>query len=308
MQSYADEIDWLKQKVNENSASMLYARLADRYLEIKEVDRAIEFAEKGVLLHPHYATARFILAKCYFENNQFDEANKHLKEALTADPTFLGALDLQSELLKRLSDLEKVELNYNLMLSIDPFNDDIHQKLYDLQHGEAEPIVNFESDAEPDDFLESGITQPVEHTEQPDQVMDDVILESPLQDSEFESQFDFDEPSSDPIIDESFADVLPESEASQPETLENPFEDFDDQIKDFDESSIGDEVKDFKESSIDEPLKDFDESTFDEQVDELDKQSPNVHADDVAEHPVYDQKVDILFLYICFDQSRIDRR
>ena len=62
MQSYADEIDWLKQKVNENSASMLYARLADRYLEIKEVDRAIEFAEKGVLLHPHYATARFILA------------------------------------------------------------------------------------------------------------------------------------------------------------------------------------------------------------------------------------------------------
>jgi len=122
MSSYADEIDWLKKLAADNSASMLYARIADQYLQMKEIDRAIEFANKGVLLHPHYATARYVLAKCFFENSQFDEANKHLKEALAVDPEHLGALNLQGDLFKRLDDLPSVEKNYRRILEIDPLN------------------------------------------------------------------------------------------------------------------------------------------------------------------------------------------
>jgi len=52
MQNYASEIDWLRKKVSENPASMLHTRLAERFLLINEVDRAVELAEKGVILHP----------------------------------------------------------------------------------------------------------------------------------------------------------------------------------------------------------------------------------------------------------------
>ena len=230
MQSYADEIAWLKQKVAENSASMLYARLADRYLQIKEVDRAIEFAEKGVLLHPHYATARYVLAKCYFENSQFDEANKHLKEALAADPNFLGALDLQSELLKRLRESERVEQNYALMLDIDPFNDDVHQKLHDLHQADLEPENIVEPGFEPDDFLESGISHYSENVEHLDHEIDEVIPDAPLQDIENDEQLNFDAPDSESVIEEPFADMFPEPafESAQPANDDNPFEDFND--------------------------------------------------------------------------------
>ena len=88
MQNIASEIEWLKQKLNENPTSMLHARLADRYLELKEVDRAIEHAEKSVALYPHYATGRYVLAKCYYNGKQFDRANSNLKEALATDPSY----------------------------------------------------------------------------------------------------------------------------------------------------------------------------------------------------------------------------
>ncbi len=227
MQSYASEIDWLKSKVSENSASMLYPRLADRYLQINEHERAIEYAEKGVLLHPHYATARFIMAKCYYNNSQFDEANKHLKEALAVDPEHLGALNLQCELLKRLGDLEKVKENYNLMLDIDPFNEDIHQKLYDLQY--AEPAGESteampESSFEPDDFLESGVSETADFLNRFEQGKEDVE-ETPLPDLEHDLETSLDK-SLDDSIDATFPDFQSDVETAPMEPEANPFEDF----------------------------------------------------------------------------------
>ena len=134
MHSYAEEIEWLKQKVSKNPASMLYARLAERYLQIHEIERAVEFAEKCVVLHPSYSTGRYVLAKCFFQRKQYDEAHKNLREALATDPDYIAALDLQGELLRNLGDYEKVETNYQHILEIDPIDDSVHQRMHELTH------------------------------------------------------------------------------------------------------------------------------------------------------------------------------
>ncbi|RPI03524.1 MAG: hypothetical protein EHM72_01300 [Calditrichaeota bacterium] len=135
MQKYVGEIDWLRKKVHENPSSMLYSRLAERYLLLKEFDRAVEFAEKGAILHPHYPTARYVLAKCYFERQQFDLANGNLKEALADDPFHPASLKLQNELFKRLGDIEKMKSNIVQMLEIDPIDDQLARQLSELENG-----------------------------------------------------------------------------------------------------------------------------------------------------------------------------
>lgn len=134
MQSYAGEIEWLKAKVSENPASMFYSRLADRYLQIHNIEQAMECAEKSVLLHPHDATARYVLAKCCYTHNDFEKADKHLHEALLAEPNHLAALSLQCELLRNSGDVAGVEENYSRIIDLDPFDDTIHQKIYNLKH------------------------------------------------------------------------------------------------------------------------------------------------------------------------------
>jgi len=222
MSSYADEIDWLKKLAADNSASMLYARIADQYLQMKEIDRAIEFANKGVLLHPHYATARYVLAKCFFENSQFDEANKHLKEALAVDPEHLGALNLQGDLFKRLDDLPSVEKNYRRILEIDPLNKEILRNLDEL-HQDVEQ-VGVIPDFEPDDSLDSGLSHPAKEELQTEEIGDDIISESPLDEFDFGETASTETATSETL--EGFDDFFPDAEPAAEAVEENPFEDF----------------------------------------------------------------------------------
>jgi tetratricopeptide (TPR) repeat protein len=137
MQNYAGEIDWLRKKVSENPSSMLHTRLAERFLLIKEVDRAVELAEKGVILHPLYPTARYVLAKCFYERRQYDLANKSLKETLAVDSRHPAALNLSNEMMKRLGDIDQLRANLNQLLEIDPIDDRVRQKLSALDQQEA---------------------------------------------------------------------------------------------------------------------------------------------------------------------------
>lgn len=146
MTNISSEIEWLKSKVKENPASMLYARLADRYLQMHEIDQAIEYAEKGAVLHPNYATIKYVLAKCYYERREYDSANRTLKEAIAVDPNFLSALNLQTELLQNLGQISAIESNYNRMLSIDPINNEILNKLDTLKSEQVLSEASFSLD------------------------------------------------------------------------------------------------------------------------------------------------------------------
>ena len=129
MQSMTNEIQWLKTKVKKSESASLMARLADRYLEVQELDKALDFAQKAVDANPGYPTAHFILAKCHYQRTDYEKSENQVKETLLLDPAFLGALKLQSELETRVSNFDAVHETYLRILNFDPLNSDIAEKL-----------------------------------------------------------------------------------------------------------------------------------------------------------------------------------
>jgi tetratricopeptide (TPR) repeat protein len=110
--NYAAEVKALTQHLGAHPESMIFARLADRYLHLHEVEKAVEICQRGLRNHPSYASAHFILAKCYLALNQFDEAEKHLKHIISQDPQFLNAHKTYGDLMAKmgLSSRERLSL------------------------------------------------------------------------------------------------------------------------------------------------------------------------------------------------------
>ena len=129
MQSMTNEIQWLLNKIKKSKASFLTARLADRYIEVQELDKALDYAQQAVDSNPGYATAHYILAKCHYQRTEYDNSENEVNETLRLDPTYLGALKLKSELETRLSDFDAVHTTYQKILTHDPMNKDIADKL-----------------------------------------------------------------------------------------------------------------------------------------------------------------------------------
>ena len=221
MQNYANEIEWLQAKITENPASMFYARLADRYLQMNEIDQAIEYAEKSTVMNPHDATARYILAKCRIQQEQYEKADKNLQELLAVEPHHLAALATQAELYQAQGERQQAEQSYNRIIDLDPFDDSIHQKIYDLRQepestaGTLEEDWNFDLAPEAEEK-----TQSVDESEFQSTDTDEIPYESR---SEWTDEF-------------SEAEEFPAETAEKTSFEEDPFSDFE-EMPPTDESS-----------------------------------------------------------------------
>ncbi|NOY61094.1 MAG: tetratricopeptide repeat protein [Calditrichaeota bacterium] len=139
IENYSEEISWLKGQLNLNPKSMLFARLAERYLQMDEIDQAINVCKRGLIIHGDYATAHLVLARCYIKNQQFDEAVRELKNVLDYDPKALSAHKLYSELMQKIGQEETAKSSYQKMLDIDPLDDHVKSLLTELPANEGPP-------------------------------------------------------------------------------------------------------------------------------------------------------------------------
>jgi len=114
------EIKKLNEKLQQNPSSMLFARLADRYLALNEIEKAIDICQSGLRHHPDYSSAYFVLAKCYFARKQYDEAERRLKRVLRLEPTFLQAHKLYSDLMAEIGWTQSSHTSLRRMHEIDP--------------------------------------------------------------------------------------------------------------------------------------------------------------------------------------------
>lgn len=134
--NYTDEIQALTQRLEDNPESMLFARLADRYLKMKEIDRAKELCLKGLKNHPDYATAHFVLAKIHYTQKQFDEAEKRLKKVFLLEPNFLAAHKMYADLMIEIGWQKSSEMSLRRILEFDPLDKNIRQQIEKLAAGE----------------------------------------------------------------------------------------------------------------------------------------------------------------------------
>ena len=91
-------ISQLESKLARQPHSPLFARLAGEYFNAGKIEEAKELCISGLRQYPSYATANFVLAKCYASEKNYSLAEKHLQHALVWLPTCASLDTFQKEL------------------------------------------------------------------------------------------------------------------------------------------------------------------------------------------------------------------
>ncbi len=110
----------LEARLKDNPKSLIFARLADLYLEDKRIPEAIQLCTEGLKNHPSYVTGHFILAKAYLANQENENAETSLKNVLSHDREYLSAYLLLGDLMKNMGWENKAATYYREILAIDP--------------------------------------------------------------------------------------------------------------------------------------------------------------------------------------------
>lgn len=159
--SLKEEIKYLEAKIDKNPASILFARLADVYLQSDRLEDAIGLCEKGIKKYPYYVTGHYILGKCYLKKKLFDQAEKELKRVLLFDPKYIAAHRDYGELMAQIGWNNTCEMSYEEILRIDPFNEKARLRLEELREQLAlspEPQREDEEEMEFDEVEENILT------------------------------------------------------------------------------------------------------------------------------------------------------
>ncbi len=128
-----EEVRYLEGKLSENVDSILFARLADVYLQMDRIDDAIELCEKNIKKHPYYVTGHYVLGKCYLRKKLFDQAEKELKRVLLFDPKYIAAHRDYGELMAQIGWHNTCETSYEEIIRVDPFNEQAKRRLEELK-------------------------------------------------------------------------------------------------------------------------------------------------------------------------------
>ncbi|HDQ44316.1 MAG TPA: tetratricopeptide repeat protein [bacterium] len=130
-------ISHLEARLRDNPKSLIFAWLADLYLEENRIPEAIQSCTDGIRQHPYYVTGHFVLAKAYLANQEHENAEAALKNVLSHDREFLSAHLLLGDLMKTLGWENKAAVHYRDILSIDPAEDVARERLGALSEAQT---------------------------------------------------------------------------------------------------------------------------------------------------------------------------
>lgn len=137
----SSEIEKLERRCAENPHGLTFAPLAEAYRKHGDLDRALEVLRAGRELHPDYIPASIVLGRCHLDRGEFAEAERSFAHVLTLDPENVIALKALADLAEREGRGVQAERWLNLLLAVDPSNEEARGQLDRLRTGEATPAV-----------------------------------------------------------------------------------------------------------------------------------------------------------------------
>ncbi len=159
------ETEWLQKRLDDNPHSILFARLADRYLDAGDINRAINVCDKGLEYYPGYATGLFVYAKCLLRKTEYEEAEKQLKKVLAINPDNLLALKLYGDLMAEMGWSRTAEECYKKIMDLDPLETNIRAKVPgSMESGQKPPMPG------------KPASEPMDHTEIDDKSIDNLFM------------------------------------------------------------------------------------------------------------------------------------
>jgi tetratricopeptide (TPR) repeat protein len=131
-------LEKLEKICSKNPTSILFARLAEGFLQQGHVKRAAEIARQGLRYRPSYVAGHVVMGKCHFAVGHFEEARQEFQKVLQLDSDHpsalwhLGQIDLQfgwDDLALR---------HFELALILDPLNRKIAKQIAQLKADAAD--------------------------------------------------------------------------------------------------------------------------------------------------------------------------
>ncbi|MCK4234118.1 tetratricopeptide repeat protein [candidate division WOR-3 bacterium] len=136
------EIEKLSERLAKDPKSLVFSSLANAYRKNNMIDEAIEILQKGLEIHPNYASARIVLGRCYADKRMYEMAKVEFKKALEKDPQNIVVLEKLGEIYKTLNQNEEAYDIYKKLLELDPLNE--------LFEREVELLKNLSREIAPD--------------------------------------------------------------------------------------------------------------------------------------------------------------
>ncbi|MFH0735006.1 MAG: hypothetical protein V1773_12975 [bacterium] len=118
--------------------SPLFARVAQHYLEEKEIQRAMEILEHGLKLYPDYPTGHIIMGKAAVINGEYEKAKAHFLEA----SQLINSSDTLAYYNNKLDNVIKRELETQENFRTPFFEEELFNKSSDFEEQEVE-LNNF---------------------------------------------------------------------------------------------------------------------------------------------------------------------
>lgn len=109
-----------EERLAKDPTSLGFALLADLYRKAGRVDEAIAVCREGLVRHPHYATARLILAKALMSRQDFDAALSEIEAILRVSPNDVQCHRLAAEVHRRLGRIDDAARHLERAASLDP--------------------------------------------------------------------------------------------------------------------------------------------------------------------------------------------
>jgi len=173
-----NDISYLENRLENNPDSVLFARLADRYIDLGRLDEAANLCRRGLERHPKYASAYIVLAKALWKKGELEDAETAVSKALELEPHNLHALRLRAEILRATGWVSNAVQDYRTLSILDPLAEDVRRQLEALKTEETEVVTPSEEERQPTPEEELVVAQseetPPEPEEQTEQVGEEV--------------------------------------------------------------------------------------------------------------------------------------
>ena len=133
-------VQFYQKKLEANSQSLVFSRLADCYRKKGEIQQAIGVCMQGLQIHPDYVTGRVILGRCYLEQEKLKEATTEFVHVIELDRRNQVAVKMLADVYARQGMKEKAGDLYAYLLRMDPDNQSL-AKLVQTNRGNGETNV-----------------------------------------------------------------------------------------------------------------------------------------------------------------------
>src|SRR3989440_3688224 len=109
-----------EERLARDPAALAFAQLADLYRKAGRTREAVALCRTGLVKHPHYTTARLILAKALATEGALDQALAEIGAILDVTPQDVQCHRLAAEIHRRLGHIDRAVTHLEAAVRLEP--------------------------------------------------------------------------------------------------------------------------------------------------------------------------------------------